>query len=78
MAQSTPKLEILIDLSKPAEEIIHCIALIANAHPGKQQEILQQVDLWLGETLAKVEEEQVNSIPVEQSESMTLKSGDPK
>jgi hypothetical protein len=40
----TPKLELLVDLSKPVEEILDCILLIANSHPGKQLEILQKVD----------------------------------
>lgn len=56
MASVTPKMEILVDLSKPVEEIQTCIAIIVNAHPGKQLDILHQVDLWLGEQIIKVEE----------------------
>lgn len=55
MPKVTPKIELLIDLNNPVEEIKGCIMAIGNAHPGKQLEILQQVDLWLGEQVGKIE-----------------------
>jgi len=61
MAQVTPKLEILIDLSKPSEEITQCIAAIVNSHPGKELEILNKVDLWLGETISGLEKSRAES-----------------
>ncbi|MDF2652497.1 MAG: hypothetical protein K0Q73_8302 [Paenibacillus sp.] len=60
MAKVTPKLEIVIDLERPYEEILACIAEIIKPHQGKQLEILQKVDLWLGETISAVESEIAN------------------
>jgi hypothetical protein len=55
MAIATPKYELLIDLSKPVDELLACIVIIANTQPGKQLEILQQVELRLGEQIQAIE-----------------------
>jgi hypothetical protein len=75
MANVTSKLEILVDLSKPVEEIQVCIMVIANSNQGKQLEILQQVDLWLGEHIGKIEQElkkQQQVLPVETTKQAGL------
>ncbi|OPA77478.1 hypothetical protein BVG16_13565 [Paenibacillus selenitireducens] len=60
MAHAIPKLEVLIDLSRPVEEITEVITLVISSHPGKQKEILEAVDLSVGEALAKFEENNIN------------------
>jgi len=55
VAKVSPKLEILVDLERPVEEIKSCIAAIVNCHPDKQLEILREVELWMGETIEKLE-----------------------
>ncbi|MCY9599723.1 hypothetical protein M5X16_28660 [Paenibacillus chitinolyticus] len=54
MAIVKTKLEILVDLSDPVEEIKSCIVAIVNQHPAKQKEIMLQVDTWVGEALAQM------------------------
>ncbi|MCU6797988.1 hypothetical protein OB236_38275 [Paenibacillus sp. WQ 127069] len=54
MAQYTPKADIVIDLTRPVEELQQVI-LLATYGP-EQHELLKQLDLWLGETLSKIEE----------------------
>jgi hypothetical protein len=49
-----PKAEIEIDLTRPVEELQQII-LLATYGP-EQHEMLKQMDLWLGETLIKIEE----------------------
>jgi hypothetical protein len=51
----TPKYELLIDLSKPVDEALGCIIVIANSQPGKQLEILREVELRLGEQIQAME-----------------------
>jgi hypothetical protein len=51
----TPKYEMLIDLSKPVDEAIGCVLAIANSQPGKQLEILREVELRLGEQILAIE-----------------------
>jgi hypothetical protein len=57
LAKFTPKVEIEVNLNNPEPEIIQCITFIVNAHPGRQHELLQQVDLWIGSELARLERE---------------------
>ena len=57
MAKVMPKLEILVDLTNPVAEIKESIMAIVNSHPGRQFELLQELDLWLCETIASVEQQ---------------------
>lgn len=68
MAKFTPKLEALIDLDQPVEEIKQTILQIVNSFPGKQKELLEEVDTWLGEVLANIDKGQQEIAEV-QSES---------
>jgi hypothetical protein len=49
--------ELLVDLTKPVDEILGCIMVIANSQPGKLLEILQQVELKIGEQIQAIENE---------------------
>mgnify|MGYP000751780767 FL=1 len=60
MAIVTSKMEILVDLNKPVEEIQVCIAAITNSHHGMQLDILRQTDMWLGEQIERLEEDMRN------------------
>jgi hypothetical protein len=55
--KAIPKLEMLADLSQPVPEIKEAIMHIVNSHPGKQLELLQELDLWLGETITNIEKQ---------------------
>lgn len=68
VAKFTPKLEALIDLDQPVEEIKLTILQIVNTFPGKQKELLEEVDTWLGELLASIEKGQ-QKIAEENTES---------
>lgn len=57
MAQVT-KLEVLIDLNQPVQEISSVISLMIALHPGRQKEILNEVDLAVGAALARLDAEQ--------------------
>jgi hypothetical protein len=63
MPKVTPKIELLIDLSNPVEETKGCIAAIVNAHLGKELEILNQVDLWLGQEITNLEKKLATKKP---------------
>lgn len=54
MAKVT-KVELQIDLSAPVEEIAAVVNIMLDAHPGRQIEILEAVDLAIGEALAKLQ-----------------------
>jgi hypothetical protein len=46
------KLELALDLTRPAEELVEVIITVLEFYPGRQLEILQQVDHRVGEMLA--------------------------
>ncbi len=46
-----------VNLSHPYEEITQCVAIIANAHPGKEKEIMKRVQIWVGEQIKQLEGE---------------------
>lgn len=52
MAQVTPKLEILADVSRPAGEIAGIISAFLRFHSGKEAEILAQVQAEVDAALA--------------------------
>ncbi|WP_431785753.1 hypothetical protein [Paenibacillus lactis] len=54
MARMT-KVELLIDLTTPVEEIAAVINIMLQAYPDKQLEILQAVDHDIGEALARLQ-----------------------
>ncbi len=54
MARMT-KVELLIDLTTPVEEIAAVINIMLEAYPDKQLEILQAVDHDIGEALARLQ-----------------------
>lgn len=49
------KVELSIDLTRPAEELIDSIISVLSFFPGRQQEILQKVDHTVGEMLAAMQ-----------------------
>ncbi|MEK4117706.1 hypothetical protein NST44_16195 [Paenibacillus sp. FSL W8-0919] len=54
MARMT-KVELLIDLTTPVEEIAAVINIMLQAYPDKQLEILQAVDHDIGEALVRLQ-----------------------
>jgi hypothetical protein len=65
----TPKYELLVDLSKPVDETLGCIMVIANSQPGKQLEILREVELRLGEQIQAIETELTKAAAVQKEKS---------
>lgn len=61
------KLELSIDLTRPAEEITETIITIMEFFPGRQLGILQQVDQNIGDMLAAIQPKE-QSEPEEQKE----------
>lgn len=59
------KLELSLELTRPAEEITETIITLLEFFPGRQLEILQQVDHRVGEMLAALQ-------PKENPESETV------
>lgn|GEM_PF-3243997 len=51
MADIKKKLEMLVDVDQPIEEIKECIIAISIMHGAKQLKILKEVEIWLGETI---------------------------
>ncbi|HIW31466.1 MAG TPA: hypothetical protein IAA29_01660 [Candidatus Paenibacillus intestinavium] len=51
MADIKKKLEMLVDVDQPIEEIKECIIAISIMHGSQQIEILKEVEIWLGETI---------------------------
>ena len=51
MANIKKKLEMLVDVDQPIEEIKECIIAISIMHGSQQMEILKEVEMWLGETI---------------------------
>ncbi|MEK3867021.1 hypothetical protein MHH60_26475 [Paenibacillus sp. FSL H7-0716] len=49
------KLELALDLTRPAEELIEAIITVLEFYPGRQFEILQQVDHKVGEMLGALQ-----------------------
>ncbi|MDH6373512.1 hypothetical protein M2444_005344 [Paenibacillus sp. PastF-3] len=49
------KLELALDLTRPAEELVEAIVTVLEFYPGRQFEILQQVDHIVGEMLAALQ-----------------------
>lgn len=49
------KLELALDLTRPAEELVETIITVLEFYPGRQIEILQQVDHRVGEMLAALQ-----------------------
>ncbi|MET3846887.1 hypothetical protein [Paenibacillus sp. OAE614] len=56
--KATPKYELLVDVSKPVEEIAEFISLMLQLHPGQKLEILEQVDEQVGMALSDLEVQQ--------------------
>ncbi|RAU96850.1 hypothetical protein [Paenibacillus sp. YN15] len=55
MAQITPKLEILVNLSQPSEEIANIISVFLSYHPGKEIEILRTVREQIDDAVAQLD-----------------------
>ncbi|MEK4141816.1 hypothetical protein NST48_12755 [Paenibacillus sp. FSL M7-0547] len=49
------KLELALDLTRPAEELVEAIITVLEFYPGRQFEILQQVDHKVGEMLGALQ-----------------------
>ncbi|PAK51398.1 hypothetical protein CHH75_14455 [Paenibacillus sp. 7541] len=58
------RVELLIDLTTPVEEITAVINIMLQAHPDKQLEILQAVDQNIGEALATLQASEPETDPV--------------
>jgi hypothetical protein len=54
------------------DEILGCILLIANSQPGKQLEILQEVELRLGEQIQAIEGEISNAIAKQEKKNESI------
>lgn len=63
MARMT-RVELLIDLTTPVEEITAVINIMLQAYPDKQLEILQAVDQNIGEVLANLQASEPETDPV--------------
>lgn len=61
------KVELSIDLTRPAEELIETIIQVLSYYPGAQLGILQRVDQTIGEMLAAMQPTE-DPIPAEQTE----------
>ncbi|KWX73883.1 hypothetical protein [Paenibacillus jilunlii] len=53
--KATPKIEMLVDALNPVEESVSVITYMLSLHPGKEIEILQQIDQKIGDTLATLQ-----------------------
>ncbi|WP_179093458.1 hypothetical protein [Paenibacillus sp. FSL H8-0259] len=42
--------------SNPVQEAVAVVLLLINSHPGRQHELLQQIDMQIGEALAALDE----------------------
>ncbi|OKP91834.1 hypothetical protein A3844_01600 [Paenibacillus helianthi] len=56
------KLDVSIDLAQPVQEVIDVISIVTNAHPGRQYELLQQIDIHISEALASIQEAQQKAV----------------
>lgn len=54
--KATPKVELLIDVLHPVEETVNVITYMLSLHPDRQYELLQQIDMQIGEALAALDE----------------------
>jgi hypothetical protein len=52
------KIEMAIDLTRPAEELVEIILVVLSYFPSGQLEILQNVDYRVGEMLAALQQSQ--------------------
>lgn len=55
MAEIKPMLGIHLDLTKPVDEIVNVINAVLENHPFQKVEILQELDLRIGEAIASQE-----------------------
>lgn len=49
------KVELLIDLSAPVQEVAEVVSLMLQTHPGRQIEILRAIDEQIGKALIELE-----------------------
>jgi hypothetical protein len=49
-------LELSVNPSNPVQEAVEVVLLLINSHPGRQHELLQQIDIQIGEALAALDE----------------------
>lgn len=49
-------LNISIDPTQPVKEAVEVVLLLINSHPGRQHELLQQIDMQIGEALSALED----------------------
>lgn len=52
------KIEMAIDLTRPAEELVETILVVLSYFPSGQLEIIQNVDYRVGEMLAALQQSQ--------------------
>ncbi|MBU5673261.1 hypothetical protein [Paenibacillus brevis] len=49
------KFDVSLDVTQPAQEVADVITLLLGMYPGREIEILQQIDEEVGSALAKLE-----------------------
>ncbi|WP_410770962.1 hypothetical protein [Fontibacillus sp. BL9] len=52
------KIDVSLDLKQPAQEVIDVITLILSMYPGREIEILRQIDEEVGMAVAQLERSQ--------------------
>ncbi|SEO00936.1 hypothetical protein SAMN04487895_104209 [Paenibacillus sophorae] len=48
-------INVSIDLANPVNELVDVISIVTNSLPGRQEEILEQLDLKIGEAMAEIQ-----------------------
>ncbi|MGG1637236.1 hypothetical protein [Paenibacillus sp. NRS-1760] len=60
MADIKKKLELVVDVDNPVEEIKECIIAISMFHGSQQVNILREIEMWLGKTIEGAESKKQN------------------
>ncbi|MNC71662.1 hypothetical protein D3C75_1226110 [compost metagenome] len=53
--KATSKIEMLVDALNPADESVNVITYMLTLHPGREIEILQQIDQKIGDALVALQ-----------------------
>ncbi|OMF37423.1 hypothetical protein BK133_05045 [Paenibacillus sp. FSL H8-0548] len=61
MAEIKKKLELVVDIDNPVEEIKECVVAISMFHGPQQLDVLKEIELWLGKTIGDAEARQLNT-----------------
>lgn len=55
-------LELSVNPSKPVQEAVEVVLLLVNSHPGRQHELLRQIDMQIGVALAALDDAQKKAV----------------